>query len=82
MTTLPRTRTRIEALQLERGSLQSLIADLEDRAEGHLDHGRTPQAIDLQARAANLRRNLLEVERELQSLTGLPKRTMSWRVER
>lgn len=82
MTTLPRTRTRIEALQLERGSLQSLIADLEDRAEGHLDHGRIPQAIDLQARAANLRTHLHFVERELQSLTGLPKRTFSTRVER
>ncbi len=82
MTTLPRTRTRIEALQLERDSLQSLIADLEDRAEGHLDHGRTPQAIDLHSRAANLRRNLLEDERELQSLTGLQKRTMSWQEER
>jgi len=79
---LPRTRTRIEALQLERDSLQSLIADLEDRAAGHLDHGRTPQAIDLQSRAAILRRNLTEVERDLHALTGLPKRTMSWQVER
>lgn len=57
-------KTRQDDLEKLR-CLQREIAELEARAEGHLDHGRTGEAIGLQHEAARKRQESYGVEFDL-----------------
>lgn len=57
---------------LTRDELRRRIAELEAVADGHLAHGRTPEAIEAQARAGDLRR----IARER------PSRSSDWATDR
>ena len=55
--------------------LRARAAELEAEAEGHLAHGRTSEALDLLAWAA-------EARKLARGGRNHPKRTQSWAVER
>ena len=79
-------KTRTQDLQQQLRDLQRDIAELEARAEGHLDHGRTHEAMALLDRIANLKRHSYEVEFDLLTwqpgFRALPKRHTSEAVTR
>lgn len=75
-------RTRQDDLERLR-DLQREIAELEARAEGHLDHGRTGEAIRLQHEAARVRAESYGVEFDLlTSKPAFPSRRASEAVTR
>ncbi|MBX3139872.1 MAG: hypothetical protein KF875_03905 [Trueperaceae bacterium] len=77
-------KNRTQDLQQQLHDLQENIADLKARAEGHLDHGRTKDAMDLLARVATLRQHAQEVEADLSAnaAPSFPSRRMSEAVTR
>lgn len=75
-------KTRQDDLERLR-DLQREIAELEARAEGHLDHGRTGEAIRLQHEAARKRQESYGVEFDLlTSRPAFPSRRSSEAVTR
>lgn len=79
----PPGKTRSQDLRQQLHDLQEDITHLTARAEGHLDHGRTKDAMDLLARIATLKQHAQEVEADLRTITPpFPSRRMSEAVTR
>lgn len=90
MTSIAETnpKSRLDALRDERDDLNERLHDLLDEAEHHGLTGRMERGADTRARAQTLAAHLTIVNEQIAALTlgrgsrSLPKRTMSWQVER
>lgn len=78
------TKTRNEDLQQQLRDLREEIDSLHAQFEGHLDHGRTKDAMGLLARIATLKQHAQEVKADLRTITppSFPSRRMSEAVTR